>query len=313
MNDLTILDRRADKIRALIIATRQNIIEIGRELIAAKAEVPHGQWETWLENEFGWEKSNTSARNFMRVADMVSKQQTSAVLGISFDFNSLAISNEVYIYLAMKNTPQSVRDEALKRAAEGEKITKAKIDDMIAAAVAEERKRADEKHRVDLEKASEAAKQQAAKNENELALLKQARDANKREIEKLKEQLKTTSASTRATFQKQLESMEAQNRRLTRTISKQEKELAELQKKSRHIEVFVIELMQGLREAKAKLITVETKIQAVADNKEQLSKVTRQDIRAVCREMYNMLEGYTKQLDAEVIDLKIERRKITNE
>lgn len=34
------------------LALAQNIIEIGKELTAAKNEVPHGQWLNWLKDNF---------------------------------------------------------------------------------------------------------------------------------------------------------------------------------------------------------------------------------------------------------------------
>ena len=61
------LDDRADKIRKLAAATAQNIIEIGRELIAAKSEVGHGNWANWLKDNFDW--TQQTANNFMRIAE----------------------------------------------------------------------------------------------------------------------------------------------------------------------------------------------------------------------------------------------------
>jgi hypothetical protein len=41
-------------------------VQIGRELIAAKNEVPHGEWLPWLKEEFGW--GPATASNYMNVA-----------------------------------------------------------------------------------------------------------------------------------------------------------------------------------------------------------------------------------------------------
>jgi Protein of unknown function (DUF3102) len=57
-----------------------DIIEIGRRLIEAKAIAGHGGWELWLEREFGW--GDTTARNFMNVAHLMSKSATVADLSI---------------------------------------------------------------------------------------------------------------------------------------------------------------------------------------------------------------------------------------
>lgn len=61
------LTDRVNRIRKLTGDTCRNMIEIGRHLIAAKAEVEHGNWSNWLKENFGW--TDRTARNFMAVAD----------------------------------------------------------------------------------------------------------------------------------------------------------------------------------------------------------------------------------------------------
>lgn len=68
------LEARADKIRKLQADVQRGIIEIGRELIAARKEVPHGQWGTWLANEFEW--TDRTARNFIAVAERFGDRKT---------------------------------------------------------------------------------------------------------------------------------------------------------------------------------------------------------------------------------------------
>jgi hypothetical protein len=114
----TLLPERAQRIRDL---ARTCIIEIGRELIAAKAEVAHGEWLSWLEEEFGW--SDDTARNYMRVAEVFQIPNSSG-----FDVTALYV-------LAAPGVPQEVRDEAIERAEAGERITKADADMMITDAV----------------------------------------------------------------------------------------------------------------------------------------------------------------------------------
>jgi hypothetical protein len=38
----------------LVGVARTCIIEVGRELTAAKAEVVHGEWLPWLDQQLGW-------------------------------------------------------------------------------------------------------------------------------------------------------------------------------------------------------------------------------------------------------------------
>ena len=67
------LDERANRIRQLQADVQRGIIEIGFELIAAKKEVGHGNWERWLQNEFSW--TQRTANNFMRMAERFGKME----------------------------------------------------------------------------------------------------------------------------------------------------------------------------------------------------------------------------------------------
>lgn len=68
------LDQRADKIRRLQADVQRGMIEIGLELIAAKAEIGHGKWTAWLETEFDW--TDRTARYFMAVAERFGNRNT---------------------------------------------------------------------------------------------------------------------------------------------------------------------------------------------------------------------------------------------
>jgi Protein of unknown function (DUF3102) len=71
----------------VLYAARTCIIEIGRELIAAKAEAAHGEWLPWLDREFGW--SERTARNFMQVADAFKSASVADFTGLSIDATAL--------------------------------------------------------------------------------------------------------------------------------------------------------------------------------------------------------------------------------
>lgn len=132
MNDMMVtttvqpsLHERATRIRSLVDVTRGCIIEIGRELIAAKAEVGHGQWLRWLDDEFGW--ATSTADNYMLAA------RKFPTLG---NMTGLAIDATALYALSSPDVPQAVRAEALKRAQDGEQVSKADADAMIAKAEA---------------------------------------------------------------------------------------------------------------------------------------------------------------------------------
>lgn len=60
------LDERAVQIRQCARDLTRNFIAIGLHLVEAKKELPHGNWSTWLEQEFDW--TQQTANRFMRVA-----------------------------------------------------------------------------------------------------------------------------------------------------------------------------------------------------------------------------------------------------
>jgi hypothetical protein len=126
----TPLDARAQRIRDLVTVTRGCIIEIGRELIAAKAEVRHGEWLQWLDREFGW--SIETARKFMQVAEAFPEIPTR----LEFDASALYA-------LSSSDVPQEARDAAITQAKAGEHVTKAHAEALIADALAGEQARFD--------------------------------------------------------------------------------------------------------------------------------------------------------------------------
>lgn len=76
--------------------TVQNIIEIGKRLSEAKAQLEHGEWLTWLQDSV--ELSKRTAQRFMRLADEYTK--TTPVSFLSYSK-----------MLALLAVPQDERDE----------------------------------------------------------------------------------------------------------------------------------------------------------------------------------------------------------
>lgn len=79
--------------------TATGIIEIGKRLIEAKSQLPHGEWGKWLEDKV--EFSQDTARNFMRVAESFPNPETIRNLPIS----------KVY---ALLDVPQCDRDDFIQ-------------------------------------------------------------------------------------------------------------------------------------------------------------------------------------------------------
>jgi hypothetical protein len=84
---------------------RSCIIEIGRELTAAKALVGHGNWEAWLRAEFGWEER--TAQRHISVYETFGKSDRLT------DTASVMITSEALYALAAPTVPQVVRQQAV--------------------------------------------------------------------------------------------------------------------------------------------------------------------------------------------------------
>jgi hypothetical protein len=109
-----IASTRAQRIRELVGAVRINIICIGLELIAAKQQLPHGEWLPWLEREFGW--SLRTAERFTKVAEVF----TDGKLDTVSNFSDLSIDAKALYLLSGPAIPENVRDFV---AAQGKRLT----------------------------------------------------------------------------------------------------------------------------------------------------------------------------------------------
>ena len=118
---------RAERIRSLVNVARSCIIEVGRELIEAREDIPHGQWLPWLRHEFQW--SRDTAANYIRVAEAFQIPNSS-------EFPAFNISARALYALAAPGIPQTVRDAAVQAAVEGGHITEAEAEKLIAEHVA---------------------------------------------------------------------------------------------------------------------------------------------------------------------------------
>lgn len=92
----------------------EDIIAMGKRLLAIKTVLPHGQFGQWIKLEFGW--TARTARNLMAVAHQ---------FGETANFSDLNIESSAAYLLAAPSVPEGVREEALRRAREGERITHA--------------------------------------------------------------------------------------------------------------------------------------------------------------------------------------------
>lgn len=106
-----VVQQRTTEIKALMNRAASDIIDIGQKLIEVKAQLGHGSFGGWLAAEFDWQER--TAQNFMLVANQFK----------SANFADLKIAPSALYLLAAPSTPESVRIEAIDRAAQGETIT----------------------------------------------------------------------------------------------------------------------------------------------------------------------------------------------
>lgn len=106
----------AQKIRAYGESLKGSMIAIGKRLQEVKYMLPHGQFETWIEVEFGL--SQRTAQNLMNVAKVYGERKSEIV---SF------LPDAVLYALAAPSTPEEVRVEIEQRAANGEHVKVADV------------------------------------------------------------------------------------------------------------------------------------------------------------------------------------------
>ena len=138
------LNQLVAEIKILSQQTAANIIEIGKRLIDAKAQVGHGNWERWLGDNL--ELSTRRAQQFMKVAEEYGNTNT-----YSFLTPSKAI--------AMLDLPVSDREEFIAQAHEvnGQQKT---VDEMTTRELAEAIRAKKEADKVIQDQAKKLQKQQ---------------------------------------------------------------------------------------------------------------------------------------------------------
>jgi hypothetical protein len=146
--------QRAERIRGLVNVAGGCVVEAGLLLLEASGDIPRGQWAAWLKEEFGW--SADTARVYMNVAQAAQNRPG------RFGSPDVTIDAKALYLLARPSIPQEIRDEALRRAEEGERITLAEAEKLIIEAVTakvEEQRKASYEQ---LKAAVKAAKERAA-------------------------------------------------------------------------------------------------------------------------------------------------------
>ncbi|MBU3126769.1 DUF3102 domain-containing protein [Clostridium tagluense] len=116
MNEIqtTVIDTLTVEILILKQQTAQNIIEIGKRLIAAKGNLPHGEWGKYLDEKVDF--SQRTANNFMKVANEFSNSQTLANLSQSKVFALLSLPQEERETFVKENPVDEMSTRELQQA-----------------------------------------------------------------------------------------------------------------------------------------------------------------------------------------------------
>ena len=108
------------EIRRLGTRVIGDLVEIGLRLTKCKKIVGHGRWLPWLKQEFDW--SEDKAERLIALAAM--RKQIPQIAEFQIPLSALYA-------LARPSTPKEARDEIIKRAKAGEKITVTKVGRII--------------------------------------------------------------------------------------------------------------------------------------------------------------------------------------
>ena len=104
------------------------MVGIGRRLTDARSRVAYRQWLPWLELEFAW--AERTALGFMQVYEAFGSDPQ-RVADLQLPIRSL-------FALAAPSTPAEVREVALERTTNGERLTLKQVNEMLTQARKEE-------------------------------------------------------------------------------------------------------------------------------------------------------------------------------
>ena len=116
------------KIRQALARQLNGAVEAGVDLLKVKDLVGHGNFRAWLRREFSW--SERTASNYMELARN-SEGKTAKFADLDLGAAKALIA---------KTTPVEIRNELLRRAEDGENITREEVRQRIADGRAAERK-----------------------------------------------------------------------------------------------------------------------------------------------------------------------------
>ena len=121
------IERTTAEILILKEQTAQNIVEIGKRLIAVKDNLQHGEFSEWLKERV--DISHRTANNFMKVATTFSNSQAIANLGSTKLFLLAGLDEEDRQEVMKENNVEDMTTRQLEQAVREKKELKKRLDD----------------------------------------------------------------------------------------------------------------------------------------------------------------------------------------
>jgi Protein of unknown function (DUF3102) len=128
------LRKQAERIRARITRHTRDAIETGRDLIAVKDHLDHGQFTAWVEVELGIPARTAQA--YMQAARFADDEAKTATVAL--------LPPKTLHRLAAKSTPAAIKVDVLRRIEAGEVVPDKEVANRIAAARSEQQRAAKE-------------------------------------------------------------------------------------------------------------------------------------------------------------------------
>jgi predicted nucleic acid-binding Zn-ribbon protein len=173
----------------------QAVIEIGKRLMEAKAQLKHGEWLPWLSEKV--EFSETSAQNFMRVAREYGNTQLVGDLGVSKALALLALpaserenfASEKHLANGEEKSVAEMSKRELEEAVRQQKIAEAERNEARRALEAQRKETEEANAKVQAAQDAADAARAEVENAQGTALAAQERAAElERELKALREQ-----------------------------------------------------------------------------------------------------------------------------
>ena len=112
----SIVQQKTKEIKDRLKRSAQDIWEIGQKLSEVRSQLAYGHFDKWLKVEFGW--SRRTAYNFIKVYEAFPERATIA---------QVLIAASALYQLSSPSTAKEVREEFIKKAKDGEKVTREDI------------------------------------------------------------------------------------------------------------------------------------------------------------------------------------------